>query len=39
LKGCGNGDIGKAAYRELKRNDPSQCVHTLSPGEKQRLIL
>ncbi|KAJ2936212.1 hypothetical protein H1R20_g880, partial [Candolleomyces eurysporus] len=39
LRGCGNGDIGKAAYRELKRNDPSQCVHALSPGEKQRLIL
>jgi ABC-type bacteriocin/lantibiotic exporter with double-glycine peptidase domain len=39
LKGCGNGDIGKAAYREWKRNDPSQCLHTLSPGEKQRLIL
>ncbi|KAJ2912466.1 hypothetical protein MD484_g7949, partial [Candolleomyces efflorescens] len=39
LKGCGNGDIGKAAHRELKRNDPSQCVHTLSPGEKERIIL
>ena len=39
LRGCGNGDVGRGAYRELRRNDPAQRAIVLSPGEKQRLIL
>lgn len=39
LRGCGNGDVGRGAYIELKRHDPSYRDVVVTPGEKQRLIL
>lgn len=39
LRGCGNGDVGRGAYRELRRHDPSYRNVVVTPGEKQRLIL
>ncbi|KAJ3512181.1 hypothetical protein NMY22_g15410 [Coprinellus aureogranulatus] len=39
LRGCGNGDVGRGASKELRRYDPSYRHVVVTPGEKQRLVL
>lgn len=38
LRGCGNGEIGDAALRELDLHSPALSNITISAGERQRII-
>jgi ABC-type multidrug transport system fused ATPase/permease subunit len=38
LRGCGNGQIGEAALRELDLHSPALSDITISAGERQRII-